>query len=64
MSMRGRQGAHCPYVMKAERIAFENKRLYLLFPLMEMSLTQFIRKKAKQEHVELDEQDEIRVIMK
>ena len=25
------KGAHCPYVMKAERIEFENRKLYIVF---------------------------------
>lgn len=31
--------AHCPYVMKAERIEFENRKLYIVFEMMDMSLT-------------------------
>ena len=38
--------SHCPFVMKADRIEFENKRLYLVFENMDMTLTQYIRKKG------------------
>ena len=34
-----RRGYHCPFIMKAEAIEFENKRAYAVFELMEMSLT-------------------------
>jgi serine/threonine protein kinase len=30
---------HCPYIMKAERIEYDNQRLYLVFECMDMSLT-------------------------
>lgn len=30
---------HCPYVMKAQRIEYENRKLYVVFELMDMSLT-------------------------
>lgn len=33
------KGFHCPYIMKAEHIEFENKRAYAIFELMDMSLT-------------------------
>ena len=32
-------GRFCPYLMKAERIEYENKRIYAVFELMEYSLT-------------------------
>jgi serine/threonine protein kinase len=56
--------AHCPYVMKAERIEFENRRLYLVFELMDMSLTQFIRKRGRKGLLKLDEEHEIKTIAK
>jgi len=46
ISKRGSIG-HCPYVMKAERIEFENRKLYIVFEMMDMSLTQYIKKKGK-----------------
>ena len=61
MDKRGK--AHCPYVMKAERIEFENRRLYLILERMDMSLTQYIKKKSKK-GLRLDESREIRTIMK
>jgi len=45
--MHKRGKAHCPYVMKAERIEYENRRLYLVLEKMDMSLTQYIKKKSK-----------------
>ena len=32
-------GRFCPYIMKADAIHFENKKVYAVFELMEMSLT-------------------------
>lgn len=32
-------GKQCPFIMKTEAIHFENKRIYAVFELMEMSLT-------------------------
>jgi hypothetical protein len=58
------RGRHCPFIMKAEKIEFENKRLYVVLELMEMTLTQFLRKRLKSPNPKLDEQTEIRVIMK
>lgn len=40
-------GRSSPYIMRAESIHFENKRVYAVFELMEMSLTQFMRKRSK-----------------
>jgi serine/threonine protein kinase len=37
MDRRGK--SHCPYVMKAERIEYENRRLYMVLEKMDMSLT-------------------------
>jgi renal tumor antigen len=50
--------------MRAERIEYENSRLYLVFEKMDMSLTQFIRKKGKKNQVRLDETNEIRTLMR
>ena len=70
--MRGRVGnqshqtpisGHCPFVMKAERIELENRRLYIVFERMDRSLTPWSKKKAKR-HIKLNEDSEIRVIMK
>ena len=63
MEKRNRE-SHCPYVMKAERIEFENRRLYLVFELMDMSLTQFIRKRGRKGLLKLDEDHEIKTIAK
>lgn len=50
--------------MKAERIEYENRRLYIVFEMMDMSLTQYIRKRGRRGAYRLDEQNEIRIIMK
>lgn len=55
---------HCPFVMKAERIQLENRRLYIVFERMDLSLTQWIKKKGRKRKVKLSEDTEIRVIMK
>ena len=60
----GRAGGHCPFVMKAERIEFENRKLYIVFEMMDMSLTQYIKKRGRRGVNRLDEQAEIKVIMK
>ena len=57
-------GCHCPYVLKAEKIRFENRKLYVVFEKMDMSLTQWIKKKGNRAKVKLNEDTEIRVIMK
>ena len=71
--MRGRMSAsimqtpvigHCPFVMKADRIQLENKRLYIVFERMDLSLTQWIKKKGRKRKVKLNEDQEIKVIMK
>lgn len=71
--MRGRAGmsglqtpitGHCPFVMKAERIELENRRLYIVFERMDLSLTQWIKKKGRKGQKKLNEDTEIRVIMK
>lgn len=36
---------HCPYVMRAERIEYDNKRLFIVFEKMEMNLSDYIKKK-------------------
>lgn len=71
--MRGRAGiqtpgatpvsGHCPFVMKADRIELENRRLYIVFEKMDLSLTQWIKKKGRKGNVKLSEDSEIRVIM-
>ena len=48
--------------MKAEHIDFENRKLYVFFPRMDMNLTQFIKKKIKRGKGKLDENTEIRTI--
>jgi hypothetical protein len=50
--------------MKAERIEFENRRLYLVFEKMDLSLTQYIRKRGRKGLVRLEEDSEIRTIIK
>jgi len=50
--------------MKAERIEFENRKLYIVFEKMDMSLTQFIKKKGRKGTVLLNENNEIKIIMK
>lgn len=55
---------HCPFVMKAEQIELENRRLYIVFERMDLSLTQWIKKKGRKGMVKLNEDSEIRVIMK
>jgi len=59
-----KRGQFCPFVMKAEAIEYDNKRLYIVFELMEMTLTQFMRKRLKQNKPQLDEKTEILVLMK
>jgi len=56
-------GNHCPFVMKAERIEYENRKLFIVFEQMDMSLTQFIKRKVKSGQ-KLDEQNEIKILMK
>ena len=55
---------HCPYVMKAERIEFENRKLYIVFEKMDMSLTQYIKKKGRKGSVLLNESAEIKILMR
>ena len=50
--------------MKAERIEFENRKLYIVFKQMDMSLTQYIKKKGKKGLLQLNESGEIKVLMK
>ena len=50
--------------MRAERIEYENRKLYIVFEKMDMTLTQFIRKKGKKGAYKLSEDFEIKVIMK
>ena len=50
--------------MKAERIEYDNRRLYLVFEMMDMSLTQYIKKKGRKGLIKLDEKQQIRTIMK
>jgi renal tumor antigen len=51
-------------VLKAERIEYENRKLYLIFEKMDMSLTEYIKKKSRKGLVKLDEKTEIRVIQR
>lgn len=39
---------HCPYVMRAERIEYDNKRLFIVFEKMEMNLSDYIKKRRNQ----------------
>lgn len=55
---------HCPFLLKADRIELENRRLYIVFERMDMSLTQWIKKKGRKGAVKLNEDSEIRVIMR
>ena len=50
--------------MKAERIEFENRKLFIVFEKMDMSLTQFIKKKGKRGQCLLNENHEVKVLMK
>jgi hypothetical protein len=50
--------------MKADRIEYENKRLYLVFENMDMTLTQYIKKKGMKGRFRLSEDTEIKIIMK
>jgi len=50
--------------MKAERIEFENRKLFIVFKQMDMSLTQYIKKKGKKGLMQLNETGEIKVIIK
>jgi renal tumor antigen len=50
--------------MKAERIEYDNRRLYLVFECMDMSLTQYIKKRGRKGLIKLDEKHEILPIMK
>ena len=56
-------GGHCPYVLKAEKIQFEYRRLFVVFEKMDMSLTDWIKKKGHRGMVKFNEDSEIRVIM-
>jgi serine/threonine protein kinase len=42
-----KRGVHCPYVLSAERIEYENRKLYIIFEKMEMNLQEYIKKKRK-----------------
>lgn len=57
-------GMFSPYIMKAHRIEYENRKLFIVFDLMEMSLTQFIKKIGRKGLVKMDEDNQIKVIMK
>ena len=50
--------------MKAHRIEYENRKLFIVFDLMEMSLTQYIKKIGRKGLVKMDEDSQIKVIMK
>ena len=54
----------CPHLMKAERIEYENRRLYIVYQKMDLSLTQYIKKKGRKAMLKLDEDLEIKTIMK
>ena len=41
--------------MRAEKIEYENRKLYLIFKKMDMSLAQYIKKIGKKGHVKFDE---------
>ena len=50
--------------MKAERREYENRTLYIIFEMMDMSLTQYIKKRGRRGVNRLDEHSEVKVIMK
>lgn len=52
---------HCPYVMKAERIEYDNKKLYIVFEKMDMNLSEYIKKKR---HLNPLDRSDINTIMK
>lgn len=56
--------SHCPFVLKADLIEFDNRKLYAFFDKMDMSLTDYIKKKGKKNLVKLSESDEIKTIMR
>ena len=59
-----KKGSHSPYVMKAIDIIYENGKLHIVFELMELNLTQFIRKRKSESLKRFDEGLEIKVISK
>lgn len=58
-----KRGVHCPYVLKAERIEYDNRKLFIVFEKMEMNLQEYIKKKRKAPH-HSGERTDINIIMK
>ena len=54
----------CPYLLKAEKIEYENRKLYIIFEKMDMNLSDYIKKRGRKGLVRLDEQNEIKTIMR
>jgi len=50
--------------MKAERIEYESRNLFIVFEKMDMTLTQYIKKIGRKNLIRLDEEDHIKVIMR
>ena len=63
MDEKAREGIICPYVLGSERIEYENRKLYVVFQMMENNLSDWIKRKGKKGMVRLDEDAEIKVIM-
>ena len=59
-----RGGEYCPYVIRADKIEYENRKLIIVFEKMDMSLSEYIKKRGRKGLLKLDEQSEIKVIMK
>ena len=58
------RGEYCPYLIRAEQIDCENRKLIIVFEKMEMSLSEFIKKRGRKGLLKFDELSEIRLIMK
>jgi len=56
-----KNGQHCPYVMRAERLEYDNKRLFIVFERMDMNLSDYIKKKR---HLSPNDRADINTIMK
>lgn len=41
------QRNHCPYVLRAEKIDYENRKLFMVFEKMDMNLQEFIKQKHR-----------------
>lgn len=51
-------------MLKADHIEYDNKKLYVFFEKMDMSLTDYIKKHGRSRGQNLDESTEIQTIMK